>query len=81
MITLLVEPALRQAGYPNDRLDFMRMHAEEDIRHADMLANVIDECEKRYPDAAEHILYGFECFREVYPHSLWRTAIFRALES
>ena len=71
-------PYLERAGYPNDRLQFMRLHAEEDVRHADMLANVIIECEERYPQAEEAIVYGFACFRVVYPHAVWQTAAERA---
>lgn len=78
MMTEKVSPYLERAGYPQDRLEFMRLHAEEDIRHADMLANVIVECESRYPDAAEHVRYGFDCFREIYPHALWSTAYQRS---
>ena len=79
VMTLKVEPFLKRAKYPNDRLNFMRLHAEEDIRHADMLANIIRECVNRYEDASEHIIYGFECFREVYPHSVWNSAFNRMM--
>lgn len=73
-----IAPTLERAGYPKERLHFMKLHAEEDIRHADMLSNVIAECERRYPDAARHIQYGFDCFRCIYPHAVWTTAFQRA---
>ncbi len=78
MIVELVAPTLERHGYPNDRLTFMRLHAEEDIRHADMLANLITEIDERYPDARQEIEYGFQCFRAVYPLPVWGAAFERA---
>jgi pyrroloquinoline quinone (PQQ) biosynthesis protein C len=80
MITLLVEPYLAAKGYPQDRLGFMKLHAEEDVRHADMLGNVISEALSTYPGAEEAIRYGFECFHAVYPYALWSEAFRRAKE-
>ena len=79
MMSENVAPTLAKAGYPDQSLEFMRLHAIEDVRHADMLANVIVECEERYPDAAAHIQYGFDCFRVVYPHLVWSAAHQRAI--
>jgi hypothetical protein len=77
-MTNKVAPTLQRSGYPEDRLQFMKLHAEEDVRHADMLASVIEECVKRYEHAASHIQYGFDSFRVVYPHSVRSTACHRA---
>lgn len=74
-----IAPTLQRARYPEDRLHFMKLHAEEDIRHADMLANVIEECVKRYDDAESHIQHGFDSFRIVYPHPVWNSAFQRAI--
>ncbi len=81
VMTVKVAPYLQRISYPEDRLEFMRLHAEEDVRHANMIANVIVECEKRYPNASDHILYGFDCFRSVYPHPIWGAAVARAMQS
>lgn len=75
MISELVAPHLERSGYPNDSLQFMRLHALEDERHADMLANVIEEVIDKYEDSEAYIRYGFDCFREVYPHQLWKYAL------
>lgn len=80
IISDLAAPILAQRGYPEDRLEFVRLHAEEDVRHADMLAQVVAECEERHEGAAESILYGFDCFRRVYPHPVWDTVYRRTLE-
>ncbi len=80
MITDLVEPHLTAKGYPLDRLGFMKLHAEEDVRHADMLGNVINESIATYPGAEDAIRYGFDCFHAVYPHALWNEAFRRAKE-
>jgi hypothetical protein len=80
IMTNKVTPTLERAAYPDDRLQFMRLHAEEDIRHADMLANVITECISRYEHAGSHIEYGFDSFRVVYPHPVWSAAFKRATD-
>lgn len=79
IMTDKVYPTLHRAGYPEDRLRFMKLHAEEDVRHADMLSNVISECEARYAYASEHIKYGFDTFRVIYPHAVWEEAFARAI--
>lgn len=79
MITHIVAPILEESGYPNDRLSFMKLHAEEDERHSEMLSEIILECLTRYPKAEKYIQYGFDCFRETYPHSLWDYSLKRAL--
>ena len=79
MMTVKIAPILERARFPEERLRFMKLHAEEDIRHADMLANVIAECEADFHGAREHILFGFETFRVIYPHQIWQTALDRSL--
>lgn len=74
IITEMGMPYLKEAGYPNDSLQFMRLHAEEDVRHAHMLADTMEAAIKEFPDAEMHMRYGFDCFYEVYPHNLWKAA-------
>ncbi len=76
-----VQDVLVRAAYPDERLHFMRLHAEEDVRHADMLADVIRECVALDASARDHIRYGFECFRAVYPMPVWSRAMDRACRS
>lgn len=78
LITELVAPHLEKSNYPNESLTFMRLHALEDERHSDMLAEVMEEALERYEHAKKYILYGFDCFREVYPHRLWKYALEKA---
>lgn len=73
-----VAPLLAARGYPDDRLQFMRLHAEEDVRHADMLGAVIEQVCNRYEGAEAAILRGFDCFAVVYPCPLWEAAWRRA---
>lgn len=72
MVSDLVMPFLKEAGYPWNRLDFMKSHAEEDVRHAHHLGSVINTICSNDPEAGIHIQYGFDCFREVYPHPVWK---------
>lgn len=78
LITHEVAPMLSAHGYPDDRLIFMRLHAEEDIRHADMTARVIEAVVERYADAEEAIRFGFDSFETVYPLDMWNAAFARA---
>ena len=79
MITDEVAPYLAAKGYDENRLHFMKLHAEEDVRHADMLANVIVESIKTYENAACSIKYGFDCFAQIYPVPLWSCAYNRVV--
>jgi len=78
MITEIVSPILERSNYPNDSLQFMKLHAQEDERHSNMLSDVILEVTERFADAEMQIQYGFDCFREVYPHRLWEFALNKA---
>jgi hypothetical protein len=78
MITPHVLPLLLAAGYPQDRLSFMHLHAEEDLRHTDMLLQSILHVLRRYDDADQHIQHGFDAFAQLYPHPLWSYACARA---
>ncbi|MEQ9411303.1 MAG: iron-containing redox enzyme family protein [Fuerstiella sp.] len=80
IVTEKALPILARHQYPEDQLAFVKLHAEEDIRHSDMLANVVAECEDRYPSARESILFGFDCFRQVYPHPVWKAVCLDAQE-
>lgn len=74
LITPHVLPILLAAGYPQDRLSFMQLHADEDIRHTDMLLQSILAVLKMYDDAEKHIRHGFDAFAQIYPHPLWSHA-------
>lgn len=78
LVTRRVTGLLQSKRYPDDRLQFMRLHAEEDVRHSDMLANAINEALSIYADAEESIEYGFDCFAQVYPEPVWQRAFERS---
>ena len=73
-------PALRAKGLREEAMGFLELHAEEDIRHSDMISNLIVDCAERFPDEAHFIEYGFDCFSKVYPQPIWNSVYLRAKE-
>ena len=68
-------------GFPRESREFIDLHAVEDIRHTDIIVNIIQTVVERYPERAETIEYGFDCFANVYPIPVWQAAYRRALNS
>ncbi len=68
-------------GFPNESREFIDLHAVEDIRHTDIIVNIIQTVVERYPDRAQAIEYGFDCFANVYPIPVWQAAYRRAVRS
>ena len=62
---------LRAKGFPENELEFMQIHIEEEQRHADLYGNLIEEVAHTHPEAAAEIEYGFDCFQQVYPIPVW----------
>lgn len=79
MIAEQVQPFLEQKGLPKDSLGFIEFHAKEDISHTNLMQQLIKDVAAQYPEAAEAIVYGLECFLTVYPFPVWEAAYQRAL--
>lgn len=77
-VTNLVKDNLKKKGFKSDSLEYIEFHSTEDVKHANLVHHLISETAHKYPNAAESIKYGFECFRAVYPIPLWRAAFHRA---
>lgn len=58
---------------------FMKLHAEEDVKHAGELAREIREIVEIDPTVAAEIEYGYDCFVLAYPLPVWAAALDRAL--
>ncbi len=58
---------------------FMKLHAEEDVKHAGELAKEIREIVAIDPAVAAEIEYGYDCFVLAYPLPVWAAALDRAL--
>jgi hypothetical protein len=58
---------------------FWTLHAEEDVKHANELANRIREIVKIDPAVAAEIEYGYDCFVLAYPLPVWAAGLARAL--
>lgn len=58
---------------------FMKLHAEEDVKHAGELAKEIREIVEIDPTVAAEIEYGYDCFVLAYPLPVWAAALDRAL--
>lgn len=71
--------AMNERGFPMVGREFLELHAVEDIRHTDIIVNIIHEVVQRWPERAEAIEYGFDCFANVYPIPVWEAAYQRAI--
>jgi hypothetical protein len=58
---------------------FMKLHAEEDVKHAGELAKEIREIVEIEPTVAAEIEYGYDRFVLAYPLPVWAAGLNRAL--
>lgn len=70
--------ALEGQQFPGEAMEFLRFHATEDVKHANLVRHLLTDVANRYPGATESILYGLDCFMAVYPLPVWQTAYERA---
>jgi hypothetical protein len=81
VITAMVKPLLRANGVPDTALEYIDFHSTEDVRHATIIDAVIRNVVDVFPDAVEHVMFGFAAFKQVYPIPGWNAALIRAQES
>jgi hypothetical protein len=65
-------------GFPTEGREFIDLHAVEDVRHTDIIINIIQKVVTIWPERAASIDYGFDCFALVYPVPVWQAAQRRA---
>ena len=73
--------ALKARGFPDEALEFIGFHAEEDIKHANLVRHMVKEAIEVFPGCGPRILHGMECWFSVYPIPVWETAVQRAKAS
>ena len=71
---------LAKRGFPEDALEFVTFHAEEDPRHTALVRALIEKVASKYPESREAMLHGIDNFLNIYPVPVWKTAYDRALE-
>jgi pyrroloquinoline quinone (PQQ) biosynthesis protein C len=71
---------LAAKGFPARAQHFIDFHATEDVTHAQGLRNLIIRVVTDFPEAAEAIDHGFDCFAAVYPLPVWAAALRHAKE-
>jgi hypothetical protein len=62
-------------GLPAEGRYFLDFHAKADVGHSNLLRNIIIRVIRDYPETAEAVVYGFDCFAAVFPLPLWETAL------
>jgi hypothetical protein len=77
IITGMAKSHLLEKGM-QDSIEFIEFHSTEDIRHTNLMRHMLKEAVEQYPEAAEAMLYGLDCFLHVYPLPVWQTAYERA---
>jgi pyrroloquinoline quinone (PQQ) biosynthesis protein C len=70
---------LIKRGFPQDALEFVTFHAEEDPRHTALVRALIERIADKFPESRESMLAGIENFLSIYPLPVWETAYNRAL--
>ncbi len=73
-----VQAVMTRLNYDASAREFVDFHAEEDIRHTDMVVGMIEDINAIAPEAAGHVLHGFDSFAQVYPIPVWDEALLRA---
>ena len=81
MVTNLIKGRLRQKGFKENALEYIEFHSTEDLKHANLVHQLIEKTVRDYPQSIESIKYGYECFRAVYPIPLWKALFNRAKAS
>jgi len=69
-----VQMLMDRSRYNAAAREFIDLHATEDIRHTDIISNVIRRLVAIEPGAANAVLHGFDCFAQVYPIPVWQSA-------
>ncbi|MEM7807915.1 MAG: iron-containing redox enzyme family protein [Planctomycetota bacterium] len=72
------QEVMARSSYKAEAREFIDLHATEDIRHTDMIVKAIEDLCEIIPEAAGHVLHGFDCFTAVYPVAIWNEALERA---
>jgi len=75
ILTERAQGFLKMHGFPIEAQVFIDTHAEEDIGHANLLNLLVKRVVNDFPEAAEEIAYGFDCFVNVYPLRIWAQAL------
>ena len=70
---------LIKRGFPEEALEFVTFHAEEDPRHTALVRALIERVAERFPESRESMMRGIDNFLSIYPLPVWETAYKRAL--
>jgi len=77
LITGTMKGLLRERGMPEDAMEFIDFHAVVDIGHCKLMKHLVKQALTKVPEAGPEILYGMECFMQVYPIPVWEEALRR----
>jgi hypothetical protein len=80
-VTGRVKSQLSTQGIPDSALEYIEFHSTEDLKHAKVVDHLIAEVLTDFPDATASVMWGFDCFRHVYPLPGWAAAYERGLAS
>jgi pyrroloquinoline quinone (PQQ) biosynthesis protein C len=71
--------SLLARGFPEQALEFVTFHAEEDPRHTALVRALIERVADKFPESRQSMFHGIENFLSIYPLPVWETAYQRAL--
>jgi pyrroloquinoline quinone (PQQ) biosynthesis protein C len=78
IVSQMVRASILKNGFPGTALEYINFHAEEDVKHANLVRKLLKHAVKNYPTAAESIKTGIDYFLAVYPIPVWTAAYDRA---
>ncbi len=78
LISQMVREKILARGFPTEALEYINFHAEEDVKHANLVRKLLEHAVKNYESAAESIRTGLDYFLGVYPIPVWMAAYRRA---
>jgi hypothetical protein len=78
IVSQLAKDAIAKNEFPQNALEYINFHAEEDIKHANLVRKLLKYVVRTYPSAANSIEAGIDYFLAVYPLPVWTTAYLRA---
>ena len=81
IVSQMVRESILKNGFPADALEYINFHAEEDVKHANLVRKLLKHAVRNYPSAAGSICTGIEYFLAVYPLPVWQTAYDRASQN
>lgn len=79
IVSGMIKPYLYGIDIPKESMEFLEFHSTEDIRHTNLVRQLIKDVTEKFPGAEDSAKHGLNCFLAVYPMPVWQTGWERAV--